>query len=328
VKAPKFWEYGSGSPLQYLLKPVSFAYSMIDRINRSRITSQKVDVPILCVGNVVAGGAGKTPVALTLAKYLQSRGWTVHFLSRGYGGTENGPTAVTLDVHSAAEVGDEPLLLAEQAPTWVSRDRIAGAQAAITAGAELIIMDDGFQNPTLEKDINILVIDGGYGVGNGQLIPAGPLRETLGAALSRATAVVLVEPTNIVEKLSFENLPVFQAKVIPKDLLSELVGEKVVAFAGIGRPEKFFKSLEDTGADVVECIEFADHHAYSQDDIMRLVEIASERDAALVTTKKDYVRLSPEARLMTTVFDIDLVFDKPQQLQALLNSKLGRREHV
>ncbi|MBE7636827.1 tetraacyldisaccharide 4'-kinase [Sneathiella sp. P13V-1] len=328
MKAPKFWNKGSGSILQQLLRPLSAVYVVIDRMNRARVMPQSVSIPVICVGNAVAGGAGKTPVSISIARFLIAKGWKVHFLSRGYGGSYKGPTRVVPDVHGANEVGDEPLILANTAPTWISQDRVIGAKAAVEAGAEVIIMDDGFQNPSLHKDISFLVVDGGYGLGNGSLLPAGPLRETWGTALGRADAVIVVDPSPITSDLNCDDKPKFNAQIVPLDLQTEIVGQKVIAFAGIGRPEKFFKSLQNIGADVIESVEFSDHHKFSQDDIMKLVERAANLEAALVTTRKDYVRLSPEAKLMTTVFDIDLTFEKPQRLQTLLAEKLGDREHV
>jgi len=328
VKAPNFWKQGGNSFFQQLLRPLSVVYSFFDRLNRARIKPQSVNIPVICIGNVVAGGAGKTPVAIAIARFLIAKGRKVHFLSRGYGGSQQGPLRVVLDVHGADQVGDEPLILAGVAPTWVSQDRIRGAQAAADAGADIIIMDDGFQNPSLKKDISFLVVDGGYGLGNGALIPAGPLRESWSSALSRADAVIVVDPGEESEDLKLGDTPLFLAKVVPQDLQAEIIGEKVVAFAGIGRPQKFFKSLLNVGIDVIETVEFPDHHKFSQDDIMKLVELAADKDAALVTTRKDYVRLSTDAKLMTTVFDIDLTFEKPGRLQQLLSEKLSDHEHA
>ncbi|WP_169568581.1 tetraacyldisaccharide 4'-kinase [Sneathiella limimaris] len=327
MKAPKFWNSNRNSIWPVVLSPLSFIYGFASRVRFTGKRSKKVSVPVICIGNVVAGGAGKTPVAMAVAEYLKQIGWKVHFLSRGYGGSLAGPERVVLDVHTADQVGDEPLLLATVAPTWISRDRVIGAEAAIEAGAEIIVMDDGMQNPLLEKDITVLVLDGGYGLGNGWLMPSGPLRERFSEALKKADFAVWVEG-DLEQPLDVGTLPLFKARVVPHELQSELVGEKVIAFAGIGRPEKFFRSLRQAGAELVETVEFADHHAYSQEDIMNLVERAALHNAALVTTRKDYVRLSPEARMMTTVFDIDLVFESPALLQKLLLEKLGSREHA
>ncbi len=328
MKAPKFWNSDYDSVMPTLLAPISALYRFLDQANRARQQITKVDIPVICVGNVVAGGAGKTPVAIAVAQILLRAGVKVHFLSRGYGGDITGPERVVLDVHTAKQVGDEPLLLASVAPTWISKDRVKGAQAAVAANAEVIVMDDGLQNRSLEKTLSILVIDGTYALGNGRVIPAGPLREPLGVALERSQAVVVVSAGKAVEELDFANTPIFNAKIVPHALQSELVGEKVIAFAGIGRPEKFFKSLEEARADVVEKVEFSDHYNYTQKDIMQLVERATLQGAALVTTRKDYVRLPADARMMTTVFDIDLIFENPHAIKQLVLSSLGSRENA
>lgn len=328
MKAPKYWNKDHNSIIPILLSPLSAVYRFFDRLNRRSKITKTLPVPIICIGNAVAGGAGKTPVAISIAQFLISEGWNVHFLSRGYGGQNLGPVRVVPDVHSSHEVGDEPLLLATIAPTWVSKERADGGEAAVNAGAEIIIMDDGFQNTAVHKDLSFLVVDGGYGVGNGRIIPAGPLREPFKEAADRADGVIVVGSGEDIGFLQKYNVPKFNAKIVPHALQLELIGGKVVAFAGIGRPTKFFDSLRDAGADVVEAIGFPDHHVFSQDDIMGLVEKAAQQDAALVTTRKDYVRLSDDARMMTTVFDIDLVFEKPQSLQNLLIKKLGTRQHA
>lgn len=328
MKAPKFWNSDQKSMIPLLLSPLSLVYRFVDRINRNSKTTAAVSIPVICVGNAIAGGAGKTPVAISIAQYLIAQGWNVHFLSRGYGGSSKGPVKVVPDVHTMAEVGDEPLLLASVAPTWVSKDRVAGSSAAVEAGADVIVMDDGFQNTSIHKDLSFLVVDGGYGAGNGRILPAGPLREPMQDAIDRADAVIVVGRGTDLHFLKEQPLPVFEAKIIPHSLQKELVGGKVVAFAGIGRPQKFFDSLLEAGANVVESVEFPDHHNFSQEDIMGLVEKAAQYEAALVTTRKDFVRLSSEARMMTTVFDIDLVFENPKKLQTMLISKLGTREHA
>jgi len=328
VRAPRFWHRDSTSILPAILSPLSVIYETVDQLKRMRKTRASVSIPVICVGNVVAGGAGKTPVAMAIGQFLLNAGWKVHFLSRGYGGNLAGPIRVVLDVHKTSDVGDEPLLLATIAPTWVAKDRVAGAQAAEKAGADVLIMDDGLQNPSLRKDLSLIVIDGGYGLGNGRVIPAGPLREKLPAAVARADALIIIDPVGQSFVNEATGIPVFSAGIVPHALQAEIVGEKVVAFAGIGRPEKFFDSLRGAGADLIEGIEFPDHHVFTQNDIMRLVEKAALHNAALVTTRKDYVRLSVDAKMMTTVFDIDLVFDQPKGLQKMLIDKLGSREHA
>ncbi|USG60209.1 tetraacyldisaccharide 4'-kinase [Sneathiella marina] len=327
MKAPKFWRSDRNSSLlPTLLKPVSWIYRGADRLNRRFQATRQVGIPVVCVGNVVAGGAGKTPVAMAIAKFYLSKGLKPHFLSRGYGGTLSGPVRVVLDVHTYAEVGDEPLLLAEIAPAWISRDRVQGAEAAQAAGADIIIMDDGFQNPSLHKDMSLLVFDGDFGVGNGNLLPAGPLREPVESALARAQAVVQVGGSkgSLAALGIKKDMPFFRTFLVPDPTAKVISSERVVAFAGIGRPEKFYDSLRGSGCELIESFSFADHHVYTADELMKMVERANKLDAALVTTRKDYVRLSGEAKLMVTVFDIELNVEAPDAFQEFLLSVLPK----
>lgn len=324
MKTPQFWQRETNSLLPFLLAPAACLYGGVSRIHRSLQKRERVSVPVICIGNVVAGGAGKTPVAVAVARLFLSVGKKPHFLSRGYGGSLAGPTRVVLDVHTFREVGDEPLILAETAPTWIAKDRAAGARAAEEAGADVIIMDDGFQNPTLIKDLSLLVLDADYGVGNGRLIPAGPLRESLSAGLRRSDAAILVGKS-IQKELKIqlsEFKPVYKAKIVPRPSADTIGGEKVVAFAGIGRPEKFFTSLRESGCELIKCFSYADHHIYEKDEIMVMVELAATQNAVLVTTRKDYVRLPSDAKMMVTVFDVDMAFEAPDELQSCLLSVL------
>ena len=296
MKAPGFWRDGGIRLPAFCLAPLGLLYGLATCV-RWRITKPAtVGIPVICIGNAVMGGAGKTPVALTLARHLIAAGWNPHFLSRGYGGTlaegNDGAIRVERGHHGAADVGDEPLLLAATAPTWVAPNRPAGARAAEAAGADILIMDDGYQNPSLAKDLNILVIDGGYGFGNGKIFPAGPLRELRGMALSRADAVVLFEPVGEGLREGFpDGLPVHTARLISKSPPTLAPGQPVLAFCGIGRPEKFFDALADCGLKVVETRAFSDHHLYSDAELSMLSGRARSLDATLVTTDKDAVRI-------------------------------------
>jgi tetraacyldisaccharide 4'-kinase len=237
----------------------------------------------------------------------------------GLGGRARGPLEVDPQRHGAADVGDEPLLLARAAPTWIARDRKAGARAAIAEGSDMVVLDDGLQNPALRYDASLIVVDAGYGFGNRRLLPAGPLRETIDDGLARATAIVLIgdDPHGLARELQ-SRAPVLRAHLVPDDAALALKGRRVLAFAGIGRPEKFFDTLAALGATVVDRVAFADHHPYTADDAMRLVEDAERRDAVPVTTAKDFVRLPEGSQRMVTAIGVSLRFDEPQRLDDIL----------
>jgi len=320
MRAPAFWRVDGGAA--WMLAPLALIYDAVGRCRHAVVRPRSVDIPIICVGNLVAGGAGKTPTALAIGAALQQRGRQPHFLTRGYGGREEGPTLVLSERHTASDVGDEPLLLARQAPTWVAKHRPAGARAAVEAGADMIVMDDGYQNPSMAKDLSFLVVDEGYGFGNGRVHPAGPLRENLERGLQRADALVLIhgdERARVPLPPLPAELPVLSARLMPTAAAQKLTGRRVLAFAGIGRPERFFASVRALGIDIVGTRAFADHHAYRPDEIMQLVEEANAADAIPVTTAKDAVRLPEEARSMVEVIDVNLTFTAPDLLERLLD---------
>jgi len=331
MKAPRFWSADAGhdSRMARLLTPLGWAYAAAGQLRRAVVTPERLGIPVICVGNVTAGGAGKTPVCLALADRLRAAGHTVHFLSRGYRGRTTGPHRVDLGRDGAAAVGDEPLLLARMAPTWVARRRPDGGRAAEAAGAGVLILDDGFQNPSLIQDLSILVVDGGAGFGNGRLIPAGPLRETLATALSRAHAVILLgmdrtETCGTLICHAEKSMPVLTARLQPDAAAAaRLTGVRVIAFAGIGRPEKFFETCRAIGARIIEAHPFPDHHPYGPDEIMRLVERAAFAQAQLVTTEKDAVRLPAEAVAMVETVGVRVVWDDPNAVDDLLNRFLS-----
>jgi len=316
MKTPAFWY--KGGALGTLLSPVGKLYAELARRDYAKLVPQKAPVPVICVGNLVAGGAGKTPVALALAEFLPG----ANYLSRGYGGSLAGPMLVDPHRHGYAQVGDEPLLLAEAAPCWVSKDRLAGARAAAAHGARCLIMDDGFQNPSLIKDLSLLVIDGAVGFGNGHCIPAGPLREPVERGLARADAIILLgeDETGLLPRL--HGLPVLRAVLEPEVEAETLRGETVVAFAGIGRPAKFFDSLEALGARLVGAYSFADHHPYHPNEIAELLVEADKLGAALVTTTKDYVRVPLQQRDKVGVLRITVTWQDEAALGKVLD-KLG-----
>ena len=286
--------------------------------------------PAICVGNLTAGGTGKTPVVLSLAARLLERGRRAFAISRGYGGRLAGPVRVDPALHTAREVGDEPLLLAATLPTVVAQNRAAGAQAAIDAGADILLLDDGHQNPAVAKALSLVVVDGGFGFGNGRLIPSGPLREPVGRGLARADAAILIgaDSTGAVRRVRQEagGLPLLEARFAPAEAAMALQGRRVVAFAGIGRPEKFFDTVQEIGADLVEAMAYPDHHPFPESEIMFICELAQERGAIPVCTEKDYMRLPPDARLMVTPVPVALEWRDPDALDRLLAPVLADGE--
>jgi len=327
VKAPEFWKRDSVGLAPAVLAPVGWAYGLAGWCRMRFTTAWKAPVPVVCIGNLVAGGAGKTPVAVDIAERLKEMGHNPHFLSRGYGGREQGPYLVNPREDPAERVGDEPLLLARTAPTWVSRNRAEGARAALEKGAGMIVMDDGFQNPGLAKDLSVVVIDGRYGFGNGRLIPAGPLREFAGPALARAGAAVVLGPDEAdVETALMRwsvDLPMLKASIHSESQVAKEKGKRAIAFSGIGMPEKFAYTLQESGWEVFRTHEFADHHAYSPEEITRLKNEAMRENALLVTTEKDIARLPADRRDGIEVVSISLRWENEAELNAMLGKLTG-----
>lgn len=323
MRAPEFWTRQGLVPT--LLAPAALAYAAAGAMRRRFVVPWRAPVPVICVGNLIAGGAGKTPVALALGKRLAGWGLDVAYLTRGYGGDLAGPVAVDPARHDARAVGDEPLLLAAVARTWVARDRKAGIRHAVAEGADVMVLDDGFQNPAVHKDLSLLVVDGGYGFGNRRVIPSGPLREPLPAGLARADAVILVgDDSSGAASAIGSRLPVLMARLVPDRAAMRLRERRVVAFAGIGRPGKFFGTLHEIGANVVEHYSFPDHHRYSKDEIMRLAEAAQAAGAIAVTTAKDFVRLPQSGRSFITAVGVELEFADPAGLDRIVRPALKR----
>jgi tetraacyldisaccharide 4'-kinase len=281
MKSPAFWQDPS-SPLGWLLAPLGWAYAGTTAWRLAHGRPWKAPVPVICVGNLTAGGAGKTPIVRDLARRLKRLGRNVGILSRGYGGTEQGPLKVDPARHSADLVGDEPLLLAREAPCWIARDRAAGARAMAADGLDIIVMDDGLQNPGLIKDLSIIVGDGAVGFGNGRAIPAGPLRETVRAGIRRADALIVTgdDRHGLIEEFSTE-IKTLQTTV---SISEGTPAGPLLAFAGIGRPEKFRATLIEAGANIAAFQAFADHHPYSTGELTALAARARELGAELVTT--------------------------------------------
>ncbi|MEM8739919.1 MAG: tetraacyldisaccharide 4'-kinase [Pseudomonadota bacterium] len=294
MRAPAFWT--TNGPLARLLTPIGALYAAATR-RRLRRKGERLSIPVVCVGNLTSGGTGKTPVVIALAELLAARDFTgVHIVSRGYGGRLIGPVRVDPARHSAEEVGDEPLLLAAFAPVWVGRDRAAAGSAAEAAGAQAVILDDGFQNPALIKDLSVVVVDAESGFGNGRCIPAGPLREPVAVGLGRADLVLCLgraaSRARFLQQAALpDRLPVLEAEIVPRETGMSWAGRRVVAFAGIGRPEKFFATLRNLGAELVGAHALADHQPIGRQLMARLEREARDKRAMLVTTDKDAVRL-------------------------------------
>lgn len=322
MRAPEFWRH-SGGAMPALLSPLGLLYGTAARLREAAATPWRAPVPIVCVGNLTVGGAGKTPTALALGAILRSWKLRVMFLTRGYGGRLRGPVEVDPARHGARDVGDEPLLLAARAPTWVARDRKDGARAAIADGADVVIMDDGLQNPALRKDLRLVVVDGGAGFGNERVLPAGPLREPLARGLARASAFVLIgdDERGLAPRLA-RHAPVLRVRLVPDARARALAGVAVHAFAGIARPEKFFATLAALGARVAGTHAFADHHPYSEAELALLADAAARAGAILVTTAKDFVRVPERRRAAVTPVGVDLVFDEPKSIESLLRAAM------
>ncbi|MXN66126.1 tetraacyldisaccharide 4'-kinase [Stappia sp. GBMRC 2046] len=292
-KAPSFWWRPRPDWKALLLWPFGAIYGAITARRMLKRSGGSVPVPVVCVGNFVAGGAGKTPFSLALAAELAGHGYSPVFLLRGYGGRFKGPVLVDRRIHSALDVGDEALLLAKQGPTVVSRDRLAGAAFAASHG-DIVIMDDGFQNPSLRKDFSIVLVDAATGTGNGFCLPAGPLRAPLRRQIVAASALAVIGEGEAakpaVRLASRKGLPLFHARLETKPD-PELEGARVLAFAGIGRPRKFFESLRALGAEIAVEKPFPDHHPYSHAEAEALLTEADDKGLLLVTTAKDMARI-------------------------------------
>lgn len=325
MREPAFWRTdggrGSGALARALLSPLGhiYAWATARRIRKAR--PYACGIPVICVGNLTLGGTGKTPVTQTLLRHIKAMGHDPASLSRGYGGRLKGPLKVAGDRHDARDVGDEPLLLSRAANAWISRDRPAGARAIVKSGADVIVMDDGHQNPALHKDLSIVVVDGTAGWGAGTVFPAGPLREPVAEGLARADAVIVVtdHPEHMPDYnqlgLADLEIPVLQAWLTPDGPPPD---GALVAFAGIGRPQKFFDALKAAGAHLAETAAFPDHHTYTQGDLKRLTALAAAHQAILITTDKDHMRLGPQDRERILSWPVKAEFANLAALDALL----------
>ena len=319
MKTPKYWQ--SNSLISKLLTPLGKLYGVATSLRLKLHRPRKTSVPVICIGNITAGGTGKTPVSISVAKMLATAMYHPIFVTRGYGGKLQN-VLVNNKKHSAQDVGDEPLLLAEQAPVVVNADRYAGAELAVKEGADVVIMDDGFQNPTLHKDLSFLVFDGHYGIGNGKIIPAGPLRETFEVGIERADALIILgkDKHNLVER---SRLPVFFGHTEP--VQTTVSSANILAFAGIGHPQKFYHTLKQQGFNVVETLDFPDHHFYSGAEIENILQKAKDLNAEVYTTSKDFVKIPTLYHKSINVLEVAVVWDKPEELLQFIESKISKK---
>jgi tetraacyldisaccharide 4'-kinase len=330
MREPGFW-HGPASWKSYLLRPLGALYGAIaaKRLQREGLDA---GIPVLCVGNYHVGGAGKTPTVLALAGLLRDLGETPVVLSRGYGGKLRGPVRVDPLRHAAGDVGDEPLMMAAALPVVVSRERADGVPLARAQGASVVLMDDGFQNPSVAKDVSLIVIDSDRGLGNGRVLPAGPLRAPLRPQLARTDALVVVGQGAAAEVVAADitarGKPVLRARLKPDDAsVASLRGKRVLAFAGIGDPARFFATLRASRIELVRQRAFADHYSFSQGEIEALIAEAKRDGLTLVTTEKDFARLQTNGEVpgwarAIVPFAVTLEFDDAALLRRFVTERL------
>ena len=319
LNTPRWWytRDRNHAPITRLaLKPLSWVWAGVTARKIARTTGYAPGVPVISVGNVTVGGSGKTPVAREILRLLRERGGNPAALSRGYGGKLEGPVTVDLAIHSADDVGDEPLMLAQDGMAIISRDRAAGARAAVEAGADAIVLDDGHQNPSLQKTVSLVIVDGEtrndeWPFGDGSVFPSGPMREPLAAGLARADGVIILLPTDMDQADAelvevFGDLPVFTARLAPA---APPPAGPQVGFAGIAKPWKVERSLIAAGCDLKDFVPLADHAVLSDDQYDFLLQRAKLFDAGLVTTEKDWVRLTPDRRANIQAWPVHARFD-------------------
>lgn len=324
MQEPYHWSHRTA--YAWILLPISWVYYALVSLRLSLIKPTKLSVPVICIGNNTVGGAGKTPTAIAVANWLKEKGYNPAFISRGYKGQYIGTMVVDADKHSAAEVGDEPLLLARHAICVVAKRRMNAASKAIELGANVIIMDDGLQNPSLLKDMTILVVDGTYGFGNGFVMPAGPCREPVTKSMQKADVILLMGEQKNDRLASYlrNRKPIFNARMKASD---DLTDKRLHPFAGIAHPDKFFGTVVEQGAQVIRTSRFDDHHAFTQRDLDRLMREAAEDNAELITTEKDAVRLPESFRSSVRILPVSLQCDQQEQLLELIEQMIETEEN-
>ena len=325
LKAPKFWYQKKDTFLSNTFYPLSLLFRLGTKIRNFVSSEKRSPLPIICVGNIVVGGAGKTPVSLKIGKLLTKAGYKPHFISKGYAGIIKKSTLVQ-SWHSPTSVGDESILLSEVAPTWIGKDRIQSSFLAKKEGGDCLIMDDGFQNPKINKDFSIIVINSEQEFGNKRVMPSGPLRESIRRGLSRTNLVIVIG--NISDELKENipsNIPIIESKFEINKENKIFKGQNIIAFAGIAYPEKFFKSLEEQGAKVVKKISFSDHYIYNENDLLSLAEIANKTKSILVSTKKDYIRIPKSYRSLVNTLEGEIVFKNEELVIEILSNVIENR---
>ena len=322
LKAPKFWYKKNNTIYSNTLYPFSLLFRFGTKLRYLFSNEKPSLIPTICIGNIVVGGAGKTPVSMKIAKMLTKAGYKPHFISKGYSGITKESTLVA-PWHSPISVGDESLLLSEVAYTWIGKNRIQSSYLAKKNGADCLIMDDGFQNPSIKKDFSIIVVDGEQAFGNKRVMPSGPLRESIRRGFSRTNVVVVIgKISDELIKLIPATIPMFKAKFTIKKDNEIFKGKNVTAFAGIAYPNKFFKTLETQGASVIKKISYSDHYIYNENDLLSLVEIANKTKSILVTTRKDFVRIPKPYRSLINTLDGEIMFEKEDIITDLLSNVL------
>ena len=329
LATPRWWYVRGRQPMpvtRALLRPLSWLWAWTTARRLRGAVGVDPGAPVICIGNLTLGGSGKTPVVRALAGWFAERGRAVHIVSRGHGGRLAGPVRVDPAVHTAADVGDEPLMMAAGAPVWVARNRAAASLAAAEAGAQVIVMDDGFQNPAVRKSLSLLVVDGEtrgdeWPFGDGSVFPSGPMREPLKAGLARADAVVVLLPADLPRADAdlmalFAPTPVLIAHLLP---VGPPPAGPLLAFAGIGKPWKMERALRAAGADLVDFAPLPDHAAPSQSTLRFLAARARALGAGLITSEKDWARLTPLWRARVASWPVRAVFDDPEALDRLLS---------